>query len=1109
MSRYIAPATISSERDLIEYYVDNAEPIDPNSPKGYSERCIHSEILKRFPDVRAVIHSHSEAVVPYSISGVPFRAAFHMAGFLGTEIPVFDIGHHYKAGDRRDMLIRNTRFGAALASQFASAGTGNTKQPTHAVVLMRGHGFTVQGPSIMDVVLRSVYTQQNASIQTTALLTRAAHFGSSSQQSSETAGSNVLLDQYERYCVVFETILLGRYLNQIVECESELDMLASSQSMVAPEWLTTLLASALAPQLQDSVRKFIGGWIMRFNFQPELSDGSVRFFRDSFLPWATQGSLFTATLRKQEGHVVCEHGERLAGYLACLLQNSVKSGIGHMEMIDALLDGLLRRQRGGFPYAAVYVLQGLGHACESTPNITLRPVHIDILTALPSSPALPEVARDYVQVRCLKLCSESSLRVPEVTPVGQDAILRWDELLAVVSKSAQISGHIAAEDAESSKSQAMETHAMSKCVSLHEQLNTAGVTPAQATTMLEDIWSDLEHLEYPKTLLMYLPALIMNGALVELASNFDELGSNITEMIRTLQGLSITRVYLYSPLVSSIRELTLSYPETDNVIPLVDFIMYYAEHLPQATLDMQLEDATARLLQDIAPAFQRFGYEHYFGERESVGIAALLDLISRLGTDCPRVARAVFDGLLQRWVEQKLPAPIVSAWKSTVQLQILLLCCEQVTPTMEIPALMQVLQDLEYILSIEALPRYRYLLSWMIARIYLKRSSVRERILNALGTKDHHSNPKYLAALMKIAVIVAKMGDSDAEFGLQLASTLVPLAASSKVIIRHEAQWQFPSLMEHATKMCWLPIASNAAFVALGEYVQGHDRFGELHPERQFDGLDPVKDHTFTDLVEGRWFGIDSAEASICTRADFIKLYNADNESVGGKASIAPSCMSLGESTTASTIKMAALAETIVPASDPKQNPASSKVGEPRALQTKGTAYLASDIESASEQQGRRRNDLIVVASLVDNPYNLGGLSRVAEIFGATEMHLQNRNVTSSKDFTNVSVSSHKHIPICQLSVPAVPAYLAAQRDQGWTIVGIEQTDRSVILGSAECRVPQKVVLVVGSEKEGISALVLSECDMLVEIPQQGVTRSLNVQTAAGIVLYEYARQHR
>jgi ribulose-5-phosphate 4-epimerase/fuculose-1-phosphate aldolase len=178
MSRYIAPATIASERDLNEYWIENAEPVDPNSSKGYSERCIHSEILKRFPDVNAVIHSHSQSVVPYSISGVPFQAAFHLGGFIGTKTPNWDIAKHYQKGDMRDLLVRNTKLGAALAMEF---GSGDAKQPSHAVVLMRGHGFTVQGPSIVDVVMRAVYTQQNANILTTAMLTRAAHFGSGPQ----------------------------------------------------------------------------------------------------------------------------------------------------------------------------------------------------------------------------------------------------------------------------------------------------------------------------------------------------------------------------------------------------------------------------------------------------------------------------------------------------------------------------------------------------------------------------------------------------------------------------------------------------------------------------------------------------------------------------------------------------------------------------------------------------------------------------------------------------------------------------------------------------------------------------------------------------------------
>jgi hypothetical protein len=99
----MAPATISSVQDLVQYRVEDASPLDQGAPNGYVERYIHSEIYKQYPAVNSVIHSHSHAVVPYTISSqtkrptsrvpsplqsnifldVPFRACFHMAGFLG------------------------------------------------------------------------------------------------------------------------------------------------------------------------------------------------------------------------------------------------------------------------------------------------------------------------------------------------------------------------------------------------------------------------------------------------------------------------------------------------------------------------------------------------------------------------------------------------------------------------------------------------------------------------------------------------------------------------------------------------------------------------------------------------------------------------------------------------------------------------------------------------------------------------------------------------------------------------------------------------------------------------------------------------------------------
>ena len=83
MCGYMAPALVASPADLIEYRIEDSSTVEPNAKKGYSERFIHGEIFKRFPDVNCVIHSHAEDVLPYVIAGIPFKAVYHMSGFLG------------------------------------------------------------------------------------------------------------------------------------------------------------------------------------------------------------------------------------------------------------------------------------------------------------------------------------------------------------------------------------------------------------------------------------------------------------------------------------------------------------------------------------------------------------------------------------------------------------------------------------------------------------------------------------------------------------------------------------------------------------------------------------------------------------------------------------------------------------------------------------------------------------------------------------------------------------------------------------------------------------------------------------------------------------------
>lgn len=155
ISRSRAPALVT-EDDIMEYDL-NDKPVDPRGRSSYLERFIHSETYKARPDVQAVIHSHSPAVIPFSVSDVPLRPISHMGGFLVRDVPVFEIRE--AGGDATDMLIRNKELGAALAKKLGS-GTA---------VLMRGHGDTVVGQSIKTAVFHAVYTEMNARMQSEAI----------------------------------------------------------------------------------------------------------------------------------------------------------------------------------------------------------------------------------------------------------------------------------------------------------------------------------------------------------------------------------------------------------------------------------------------------------------------------------------------------------------------------------------------------------------------------------------------------------------------------------------------------------------------------------------------------------------------------------------------------------------------------------------------------------------------------------------------------------------------------------------------------------------------------------------------------------------------------
>lgn len=152
--------------------------------RSYLERFIHREIYRLRPDVMAVVHSHSPAVIPFGvIKSSSLKPICHMSGFLAPCCPVFEIRD--VAGPKTNMLITDRERGRALAQSLGP----------NAVVLMRGHGVTVVGASLRQAVFRSVYTEVNARLQADAMRLGEVQFLTDDEAMNASAANDGQLDR--------------------------------------------------------------------------------------------------------------------------------------------------------------------------------------------------------------------------------------------------------------------------------------------------------------------------------------------------------------------------------------------------------------------------------------------------------------------------------------------------------------------------------------------------------------------------------------------------------------------------------------------------------------------------------------------------------------------------------------------------------------------------------------------------------------------------------------------------------------------------------------------------------------------------------------------------
>lgn len=157
--------------------------------------------------------------------------------------------------------------------------------------------------------------------------------------------------------------------------------------------------------------------------------------------------------------------------------------------------------------------------------------------------------------------------------------------------------------------------------------------------------------------------------------------------------------------------------------------------------------------------------------------------------------------------------------------------------------------------------------------------------------------------------------------------------------------------------------------------------------------------------------------------------------------------------------------------------------------------------------------ELILVLHNIRSTHNVGSIFRTAEGLGVSRLILSGYtpypNIPHDTRLPHIAEKLTSQIKKTALGAESMVPFeyfdedvilkLQSLKSLGYRIVGLEQDARSVML--REYDAPDKLVLVLGEEVEGIATELRDVCDDLVEIPMKGKKESFNVSVAAGIAL--------
>ncbi len=160
---------------------------------------------------------------------------------------------------------------------------------------------------------------------------------------------------------------------------------------------------------------------------------------------------------------------------------------------------------------------------------------------------------------------------------------------------------------------------------------------------------------------------------------------------------------------------------------------------------------------------------------------------------------------------------------------------------------------------------------------------------------------------------------------------------------------------------------------------------------------------------------------------------------------------------------------------------------------------------TVEEFKKTEKHPVVIILDNVRSLHNVGSVFRTGDAFCIEAVYLCGITATPPHNEIHKSALGAEDSVAWKYFENTLDA-VNLLKEQGYTIIGIEQVENSVLLTDFKCSKEQKYALIFGNEVKGVQQQVIDNCNQCIEIPQFGTKHSLNISVSVGIVLWEVVK---